>query len=95
MIQFGEVCMMLDLRTGACDNTLEEVCVLTKLRFIVFLHITNRSVHIENTRLYMPIKGEGENESRKKKIESIHNTTDSDERAYTLLCCSSERSADE
>ena len=65
-----------------------------ELRFIVFLHITNLPVHIENTRLYMPNKGQEESESREKRIESIHNTNDSDERAYTLWCCSAERSAD-
>ena len=62
---------------------------------LIFLHITNHAVHIENTRLYMPNKGEGESECREKRIESIHNTNDSDDRAYTLWCCSSERSADE
>ena len=66
-----------------------------ELRCIVFLHITNRPAYVENTRLYMPNKGEEESESRVKKIQSIHNTSDSDERAYTLWCCPSERSADE
>ena len=74
---------------------IEEVCALMELCFIVFLHITNRPIHIENTRLYMPNKGEGESEFREKRTESIHNTNDSDERAYTLWCYSSERSADE
>ena len=74
---------------------MEEVCALMGLRFIVFLHITNRPVHIENTCLYMPNKAEEESESREKRIESIHNTNDSDERAYTLWYCSSERPADE
>ena len=53
-----------------------------KLRFIVFLHSTNRPVHIENTRLYMLNKGEGANEFREKMIESIHNTNDSEEREH-------------
>ena len=66
-----------------------------ELRFIVFFQITNHSVHIENTLLYMPNNGERENESREKMVESIHSTNDSDERAYTLWCCSSERSVDE
>ena len=73
----------------------KKVCAMMEPRFIVFLHTTNRPVHIENTRLYMPNKGEGESESREKRIESIHNTNDSDERAYTLWCCCSERSADQ
>ena len=39
--------------TRQCDVSLiEELCALLELRFIVFLHIMNRSVHIENTRLY-------------------------------------------
>ena len=79
-----------------CDDSLiEEVCTLMELCFIVFLHITNCPVHIESTRLYMPNKGERESESREKRIDSIYNTNDSDERAYTLWCCFSERSADE
>ena len=79
------------------DSLIEEVCVyaLIELLFVVFLCITNRPVHIENSRLYMPNKGEGGNEFRGKRIESIHNTNNSDERAYTLWCPSSERSADE
>ena len=51
--------------------------------------------HIKNTRLYISNKGEGESESREKRIEPIHNTNDSDERAHTLWCYSSEQSADE
>ena len=43
-----------------CDDSLIEVCALMELRYIVFLHITNRSVYIENTRLYMPNKGQRE-----------------------------------
>ena len=66
-----------------------------ELRYIVFLHIMNHPVHIENARIYMPNKGEGGTESREKRIESIHNTNHSDERAYILWCCSSQRSADE
>ena len=66
-----------------------------ELRFIVFLDITNRPVHIENTRLYMSNKGEGKSNSGKKRVKPIHNTNDTGDRAYTLWCCSSERSADE
>ena len=60
-----------------------------ELRFIVFLHITNRPVSIENIRLCMPRKGEGGSESGEKKIELIYNTSDRNERAHTLWCCSS------
>ena len=41
------------------------VCVLMELRFIVFLHITNRPVHIENTRLYIANKEEIEREENR------------------------------
>ena len=35
-----------------CDDSLiEEMCALMELRFIVFLHITNRPAYFENTRL--------------------------------------------
>ena len=50
------------------------MCTLMELRFIIFLHITNRPVHIKTTRLYTPNKREGESESREKKIQSINNT---------------------
>ena len=52
-----------------CDDSLiEEVFALMELRFLVFLHITNRAVYMESTRLYIQDKGEGE-----KRIESINN----------------------
>ena len=62
-----------------CDDSLvEEMFALMKLHVIVFLHITNRAVYMENTRLYIQDKGEGE-----KRIESINNTNDSDTGAHT------------
>ena len=63
-----------------------------ELRFIVFLHITNFSVHIKNTRLYTANKGEGATESTEKSTESIYNT---DQRAHTLCCCFTDQAADQ
>ena len=67
-----------------CDDSLiEEVFALMKLRFIVFLHITNRPVYMESTRLYIQEKGEGESELIEKRIESVNNTNDSDTGEHT------------
>ena len=58
-----------------CDDSLvEEVFALMELHFIVFLHITNRAVYMESTRLYIQNKEEGESELIEKRIESINNT---------------------
>ena len=69
-----------------CDDSLIEVFAMMELRFIVFLHITNRAVYIESTRLYMSDKGRRESEPREKRKELMHNINDSDERAHTLRC---------
>ena len=58
-----------------CDDSLiEEVFALMKICFIIFLHITNRIVYMESTRLYIQDKEEGESELIEKRIESINNT---------------------
>ena len=66
-----------------------------KLRFIIFLHITNRAVYIESTRLYMSDKRRRERKPREKRKESMHSINDSDERAHTLRRYLNDRSANE
>ena len=79
-----------------CDDSLiEEVFALMKLRFIIFLHITNRAVYIESTCLYMSDKRRRERKPREKRKESMHSINDSDERAHTLRRYLNDRSANE
>ena len=79
-----------------CDDSLiEEVFALMKLRFIIFLHITNRAVYIESTRLYMSGKRRRERKPREKRKESMHSINDSDERAHTLRRYLNDRYANE
>ena len=79
-----------------CDDSLiEEVFALMKLRFIIFLHITNRAVYIESTRLYMSDKRRRERKPREKRKESMYSINDSDERAHTLRRYLNDRSANE
>ena len=66
-----------------------------KLRFIIFLHITNRAVYIESTRLYMSDRRKRERKPREKRKESMHSINDSDERAHTLRRYLNDRSANE
>ena len=81
---------------GHCDDSsIEEVFALMKLRFIIFLHITNRAVYIESARLYMSDKRRREHKSREKRKESMHSINDSDERAHTLRRYLNDRSANE
>ena len=74
---------------------IEEVFALMKLRFIIFLHITNRAVYIESTRLYMSYRRRRERKPREKRKESMHSINDSDERAHTLRRYLNDRSANE
>ena len=78
-----------------CDDSLIEVFALIKLRFIIFLHITNRAVYIESTRLYMSDRRRRERKPREKRKESMHSINDSDERAHTLRRYLNDRSANE
>ena len=51
-----------------CDDSLiEEVFALMKLCFIIFLHITNRAVYIESTRVYICQTKEEENVNPERK----------------------------
>ena len=68
---------------------------LIKLRFIIFLRITNRAVYIESTRLYMSGKRRRERKPREKGKESMHSINDSDERAHTLRRYLNDRFANE
>ena len=81
---------------GVCDDSLiEEVFALMELRLIIFLHITNRAVYIERSRLYMSDKRRRERKPREKRKESMHSINDSDERAHTLRRYLNDRSANE
>ena len=49
------------------DFLIEDTLASMELRFVAFLHIMNRAVYIESTRLNMFDKRERENEFRKER----------------------------
>ena len=72
-----------------------EVFTLMEVCFIVFPDITNRAVYIKSICFYFLDTGKRKNEVREKRVVSINNTDNSDERACSLLCCLDERLAAE